>query len=100
MTFDVDFGVLLPARKAALGGWRTRDLIDVARRAEQLGFASVWSGDSIARSRVAPLPLLGAVAAVTERGHAGYGREVPLFAGARAQLAQLEQLVGLPVASA
>ncbi|GAB3416914.1 LLM class flavin-dependent oxidoreductase [Flindersiella endophytica] len=80
MNNDVDFGVLLPAREAALGGgWRTRDLIDVARLAERLGFASVWSGDSIARSRVAPLPLLGAVAAVTERVRLGTAALVPAY---------------------
>ncbi|GAA4618386.1 LLM class flavin-dependent oxidoreductase [Actinoallomurus liliacearum] len=62
-----DIGVLLPTREAAIGGdWDVSRLIDFARRAEGLGFDSVWAGDSLtARPRVEPLTLLSAVAAAT-----------------------------------
>jgi alkanesulfonate monooxygenase SsuD/methylene tetrahydromethanopterin reductase-like flavin-dependent oxidoreductase (luciferase family) len=64
----VRVGLLLPTREAAITGCRDeRALVRLARRAERLGFASVWAGDSlVARPRAEPLTLLAAVAAATE----------------------------------
>jgi alkanesulfonate monooxygenase SsuD/methylene tetrahydromethanopterin reductase-like flavin-dependent oxidoreductase (luciferase family) len=61
-------GLLLPSREAAIGGhWDARGLVRLARHAEDLGFDSVWAGDSLtARPRFEPLALLAAVAAATE----------------------------------
>lgn len=60
-------GVLLPTREHALAGdFAAAPLLEFARRAEQLGFDSVWAGDSLtARPRLDPLVLLSAVGAVT-----------------------------------
>lgn len=61
-------GLLLPTREAAISAdWDARRLVSLARRAEELGFDSVWAGDSlIARPRVEPLTLLAAVAMATQ----------------------------------
>src|SRR5262245_30850508 len=63
------FGYLLPTRDHAVrGDFAVRPLVDQARRAEALGFDSVWAGDSpVTRQRADPLTLLAAVAATTER---------------------------------
>jgi alkanesulfonate monooxygenase SsuD/methylene tetrahydromethanopterin reductase-like flavin-dependent oxidoreductase (luciferase family) len=60
-------GLLLPTREAAISGdWDARRLAGLARRAEELGFDSVWAGDSLlARPRFEPLTLLAAVAIAT-----------------------------------
>jgi alkanesulfonate monooxygenase SsuD/methylene tetrahydromethanopterin reductase-like flavin-dependent oxidoreductase (luciferase family) len=59
-------GLVLPAREAAIrGDWDLRGLVDVARRAEALGFTGVWTGDSLSRPRPEPLALLAAVAHAT-----------------------------------
>lgn len=60
-------GLLLPTREAAVSGdWDARRLVDLARRAEDAGFDSVWAGDSLlARPRLEPLTLLTAVAVAT-----------------------------------
>src|SRR6266699_1047536 len=57
-------GYLLPTReKIMLGEPAAAPLIDLAARAERLGFDSIWVGDSIlARPRHEPLTLLAAVA--------------------------------------
>ncbi|MER7916025.1 MULTISPECIES: LLM class flavin-dependent oxidoreductase [unclassified Streptomyces] len=62
-------GVLLPTREQAiLGEHDASSLLDFARRAEQLGFDSLWTGDSLtARPRLDPLVVLSAVGAVTRR---------------------------------
>ncbi|MBF6137156.1 LLM class flavin-dependent oxidoreductase [Nocardia otitidiscaviarum] len=62
-------GYLLPTRDQAVSGDHdSGQLIDQARRAEALGFDSVWAGDSpVTRPRADPLLLLGAVAAATRR---------------------------------
>jgi alkanesulfonate monooxygenase SsuD/methylene tetrahydromethanopterin reductase-like flavin-dependent oxidoreductase (luciferase family) len=65
----MEAGVLLPTREMAIAG-RTdaRALIAFARRVEELGFRSIWAGDSLtARPRVEPIAVLAAVAAATER---------------------------------
>ena len=63
-----NIGVLLPTREAAIAGDHdAKAMLDFARRAEELGFDSVWAGDSLlARPRLEPLTLLSGVAAVTE----------------------------------
>ncbi|MFR9787926.1 LLM class flavin-dependent oxidoreductase [Streptomyces sp. MB22_4] len=62
-------GVLLPTREQAiLGEYGVSPLLDFARRAEGLGFDSLWTGDSLtARPRLDPLVTLSAVGAVTRR---------------------------------
>ncbi len=62
-------GVLLPTREMAMLGDYTMDpLLDFARQAEDVGFDSVWTGDSLmARPRLDPFVVLAGVAAVTDR---------------------------------
>ncbi|MFI7058518.1 LLM class flavin-dependent oxidoreductase, partial [Streptosporangium canum] len=62
-------GYLLPTRDQAVRGDHDPDqLIDQARRAEALGFDSVWAGDSpVTTPRADPLLLLAAVAVATRR---------------------------------
>jgi alkanesulfonate monooxygenase SsuD/methylene tetrahydromethanopterin reductase-like flavin-dependent oxidoreductase (luciferase family) len=66
-------GVLVPTREAVLQGAKDVDaLLAFAERAEQLGFDSVWVGDSLlARPRHEPMALLGAIAARTRRVELG-----------------------------
>jgi alkanesulfonate monooxygenase SsuD/methylene tetrahydromethanopterin reductase-like flavin-dependent oxidoreductase (luciferase family) len=63
MTFSI--GYLLPTREHIMAGHpRTEPLLQLADRAERLGFDSIWAGDSLlARPRHEPLTLLAAVAA-------------------------------------
>jgi alkanesulfonate monooxygenase SsuD/methylene tetrahydromethanopterin reductase-like flavin-dependent oxidoreductase (luciferase family) len=65
----VKVGILLPTREAAiLGQYSVRPLLDLAQQVEDLGFDSVWAGDSLlARPRLDPLIVLSACAAVTHR---------------------------------
>jgi alkanesulfonate monooxygenase SsuD/methylene tetrahydromethanopterin reductase-like flavin-dependent oxidoreductase (luciferase family) len=62
-----DVGILLPTREALIfGDSDPEPLLQLAARAESLGFASVWVGESLlARPRFEPLTLLAAVAART-----------------------------------
>jgi alkanesulfonate monooxygenase SsuD/methylene tetrahydromethanopterin reductase-like flavin-dependent oxidoreductase (luciferase family) len=62
-------GYLLPTRERVMEGRpETGALLDLAARAESLGFESVWVGDSLlARPRHDPLTLLAAVAARTRK---------------------------------
>ncbi|WP_279579973.1 LLM class flavin-dependent oxidoreductase [Fodinicola feengrottensis] len=65
-------GIMLPSRETAMTGHHdAAALISFAQAAEQAGFDSVWAGDSLARTRVEPLSLLSAVAAVTSRVRLG-----------------------------
>lgn len=66
---DLRIGILLPTREQAItGGFAAAPLLDFARRAEDLGFDSLWAGDSlIARPRLDPLIILAAAGAVTSR---------------------------------
>jgi alkanesulfonate monooxygenase SsuD/methylene tetrahydromethanopterin reductase-like flavin-dependent oxidoreductase (luciferase family) len=60
-------GVLLPTRELAIvGDYSMAPLVDFAQQAEDLGFSSLWTGDSLfARPRLDPLIVLSTVAAVT-----------------------------------
>ncbi len=73
------FGVHLPSNH----GWsRVEDLLDIARVCEELGYESVWASQHVfhagylaerlrGRPYYAPLPLLAAVTAVTDRLRVG-----------------------------
>jgi probable F420-dependent oxidoreductase len=65
----VAVGVLLPTREDVVAGRSgPRALLSLAELAEQLGFDSVWAGESpVARPRLNPLVLLAAVAGRTKR---------------------------------
>jgi alkanesulfonate monooxygenase SsuD/methylene tetrahydromethanopterin reductase-like flavin-dependent oxidoreductase (luciferase family) len=67
------FGVLLPTREAVMSRWRDPgEIYRMAERAEELGFQSVWVGDSLtARPRVEALVTLAAVGARTRRVRLG-----------------------------
>ena len=62
-------GYLLPTREQIMAGQpETRGMLDLATRAEGLGFDGIWVGDSLtARPRHEPLSLLAAVAARVPR---------------------------------
>lgn len=66
----VSYGLLLPTREVVMaqGPPDLTKIIDLAERAEALGFDSVWVGDSIlARPRLEALTTLAAVASRTKR---------------------------------
>jgi probable F420-dependent oxidoreductase len=62
-------GYLLPTRESVMEGRpEAAPLLALAERAEQLGYDSVWAGDSVlARPRHEPITLLAGVAARTKR---------------------------------
>jgi probable F420-dependent oxidoreductase len=62
-------GYLLPTRDHAVrGDFEVKPLVQLAQRAEALGFDSVWAGDSpVTRQRADPITVLAAAAATTER---------------------------------
>lgn len=68
-------GVLLPTRESVMydgGSGDPRPLVELATKAEALGYDSVWAGDSLlAKPRAEPLTLLAGVAAATERVELG-----------------------------
>jgi alkanesulfonate monooxygenase SsuD/methylene tetrahydromethanopterin reductase-like flavin-dependent oxidoreductase (luciferase family) len=61
-------GVALPAQTTGVSG---RDVLGFAERAERHGLDSVWVLDRLVYPSLAPLPLLAAAAAVTERVRLG-----------------------------
>jgi alkanesulfonate monooxygenase SsuD/methylene tetrahydromethanopterin reductase-like flavin-dependent oxidoreductase (luciferase family) len=69
----INFGVLLPTREAVMSGRSDPStLMQIAERAEALGFSSVWVGDSLtARPRIDALTTLAAVGARTRRVRLG-----------------------------
>src|SRR5262245_26580312 len=96
---SLSIGIMLPSRETAMTGRHdARGLIDVARIAEESGFGSVWTGDSVlARTRVDPLTLLAAVSARTSHVTLGTAALIgplrpPLLTSAQA--ATVDQLSG------
>lgn len=79
MAADINFGVLIPIGQAQWGAADPRQLIDFARRAEQLGFDSLWVNDSLLSPRIEALTMLGAVAPVTERVTLGTAALLPVL---------------------
>jgi alkanesulfonate monooxygenase SsuD/methylene tetrahydromethanopterin reductase-like flavin-dependent oxidoreductase (luciferase family) len=70
---SVRIGYLLPTRESIMEGHpEARPLIALAERAEQLGYDSVWVGDSLlARPRHEPITLLAGVAGRTRTAKLG-----------------------------
>lgn len=66
-------GYLLPTRERIMAGQHeTGPMLELAERAEKLGFDSLWVGDSLlARARHEPLTMLAAVAARTTKAELG-----------------------------
>src|ERR1700756_5923532 len=90
-------GYLLPTRERVMEGRpETGPLLDLATRAESLGFDSVWVGDSLlARPRHDPLTLLAAVAARTQKVELGTAVFLPALRNPVVlahQLATLDQI--------
>jgi len=74
-------GYLLPTRERIMEGRpEGRPLLELAGRAETLGYDSLWVGDSLlARPRHEPLTLLSAVAGCTERAALGTAVLLPVL---------------------
>src|ERR1700694_795828 len=90
-------GYLLPTRERVMEGRpQTGPLLDLAVRAEGLGFDSVWGGDSLrARPRHDPLTLLAAAAARTKKVQLGTAVFLPALRNPVVlahQLATLDQI--------
>lgn len=77
----VDIGYLLPTRERIMTGVHdARPVLDLARQAEDLGFDSVWIGDSVtAKPRHDALSMLAGIAAVTERVKLGTAVLLPML---------------------
>src|SRR5262245_15896349 len=90
-------GYLLPTRERVMAGRpEAASLLDLAARAKNLGFDSVWVGDSLmARPRHDPLTLLAAVAARTKKVWLGTAVFLPALRNPVVlahQLATLDQI--------
>src|SRR5262245_25150665 len=73
-------GVLLPTGKAQWGeGTDPRQLFELAVRAEQLGFASVWVNDTLPSPRIDGLTMLAALAPLTNRIKLGTATLMPVL---------------------
>ncbi|MGA5540491.1 LLM class flavin-dependent oxidoreductase [Mycobacterium sp. NPDC051198] len=95
----LSIGIILPSRETAMTGRHDAPgLTAFARAAEESGFDSVWTGDSLlARTRVDPLTLLAAVGVATSRVSLGTAALIgplrpPLLTSAQA--ATVDQLSG------
>jgi probable F420-dependent oxidoreductase len=76
------FGLLLPTREIVMNQDvpNFREILDLAERAEDLGFDSVWVGDSLlARPRFEALTTLAAVAARKQRVRLGTAVLLPML---------------------
>ena len=91
MSAKVKVGYLLPTRERIMGGvHETRPILDLARKAEALGYDSLWIGDSVtAKPRHDALSMLAAIAAVTERATLGTAVLLPMLASTLADPAAL-----------
>jgi alkanesulfonate monooxygenase SsuD/methylene tetrahydromethanopterin reductase-like flavin-dependent oxidoreductase (luciferase family) len=102
----VSYGYLAPTRGVVLGSGgqtslaaRTQaDIVQVAKRAEALGFETIWVGDSVlAKPRLEPLTVLSAVATATDAAGIGSAIYLPTLRDAvnvAHQTATLDQLSG------
>ncbi|WP_214415908.1 LLM class flavin-dependent oxidoreductase [Sphaerisporangium fuscum] len=80
MEDDIRLGVLLPTGQAQWGeGTDPRRLTDFAVRAERLGYASVWTNDSLVTPRIEALVMLATAAAVTEGVTLGTATLMPVL---------------------
>jgi alkanesulfonate monooxygenase SsuD/methylene tetrahydromethanopterin reductase-like flavin-dependent oxidoreductase (luciferase family) len=76
----MDVGVLLPISAAQWGAdGDPRELIAFARRAEELGFASLFVNDSLISPRIEALTMLAALAPVTTTVTLGTGALMPVL---------------------
>src|SRR5215469_13966546 len=94
---SIRIGYLLPTRERVMAGRpQAAPLLELAERAEHLGFDSVWAGDSLlARPRHEPLTLLAAVASRVRRVDIGTAVLLPALRNAvllAHQLATLDQV--------
>jgi alkanesulfonate monooxygenase SsuD/methylene tetrahydromethanopterin reductase-like flavin-dependent oxidoreductase (luciferase family) len=65
---NVQFGLTLPNRGVITGATTVAEMLELAEKADQTGWDSVWVGDSIfAKPRLDALVLLGVLAARTKR---------------------------------
>ncbi|WP_371478094.1 LLM class flavin-dependent oxidoreductase [Kitasatospora sp. NBC_00315] len=97
MDDDVRMGVVLPTGRAQWGeNADPRGLLDLATRAEALGFDSLWVGDTLLRPVLEPLAVLGAVAARTERITLGTAALLPAL---RRPVATAQALASLDLLS-
>src|SRR5262245_38563030 len=86
MNDELHFGVLLPTGKAQWGeGTDPRQLFELAVRAEQLGFASVWVNDTLLSPRIEGLSMLAALAPLTNRIKLGTATLMPVLHRATAR---------------
>jgi len=90
-------GYLIPTRENIMRGESgTRSLLDAGRRAADLGFDSLWVGDSLtARPRHDPLTMLAAMAAAIDRVNIGTAVLLPALRNPvvlAQQLATIDQL--------
>jgi alkanesulfonate monooxygenase SsuD/methylene tetrahydromethanopterin reductase-like flavin-dependent oxidoreductase (luciferase family) len=102
----VSYGYLAPTRGVVLGSdgpaslaARTAaDIVQVSKRAETLGFETIWVGDSVlAKPRLEPLTTLSAVAGATDAVGLGTAIYLPTLRDAvnvAHQTATLDQLSG------
>jgi alkanesulfonate monooxygenase SsuD/methylene tetrahydromethanopterin reductase-like flavin-dependent oxidoreductase (luciferase family) len=69
----VEFGVNLNNREPLIApDYSLSDLLDLAERSEELGFASLWVGDSLfSKPRYEPIALLSAISQRTRRAKLG-----------------------------
>src|SRR4029077_3665742 len=90
-------GYLLPTREQVMQNRpEAAPLLALAEKAENLGFDSIWGGDSLLeRPRLAPLTLLAAVAARTKRAELGTAVLLPALRNPvvlAQQIATLDQI--------
>ncbi|MFF3600603.1 LLM class flavin-dependent oxidoreductase [Kitasatospora indigofera] len=80
MTDEMRVGVVLPTGAAQWdGAGGPRGLLGLGARAEELGFDSLWVGDTLLKPMIEPVTLLGALAARTERVTLGTAALLPAF---------------------
>jgi probable F420-dependent oxidoreductase len=96
---SVRLGYLLPTRESIMEGRpEAEPLLQLAERAEALGYDGVWIGDSLlARPRHEPITLLAAVAARTKRVRLGTAVLLPALRNPvllAHQVATLDQVSG------